>query len=277
MVILSRLKRTIRHWLEVDGTFLSAAVTFYAALALFPLILVLLSLFGWTLASSERVQQWRAQILESITERTSQEFSEIVSSQLDIIEANASVTGSIGILTLLAFAIAVFVNLEKAFDKIWQRPRVKLGFVSKLKRFLFGRLKAFLMIGLLMIMVFANSIFNIYLHEMEAFVPEAFQSGYLWWSVQVAAEITLNALVFTGAFQILTREKVKWRHAIYGAFLTALLWQPGRFFIATFLISERYTPFGVVGAFLAVQLWLFYGILAMLFGATVVCVAGREK
>ena len=43
------------------------------------------------------------------------------------------------------------------------------------------------------------------------------------------------------------------------------------------MISERYTAFGLVGSFLAVLLWVFYGVNAILFGATVVYVAEQEK
>ncbi len=56
-----------------------------------------------------------------------------------------------------------------------------------------------------------------------------------------------------------------------------MLWEPGRYLLATFVISDRYTAFGIVGAFLAVLLWIFYAVNTILFGATLVCVVGRER
>ena len=112
---------------------------------------------------------------------------------------------------------------------------------------------------------------------MEVYITSWVKGELFSWLIQIASEVALNAVMFTGVFQIMTREKIKWVHAIYGGFLTALLWQPGRYIIATYLISERYTPFGVVGAFLAVLLWIFYGFNVLLFGGTVVCVAGKEN
>ena len=125
--------------------------------------------------------------------------------------------------------------------------------------------------------VVGNFLFNIYLDKVDNLVAETNESEMTWWSVQIASEISVNAIIFMVIFQIMTREKVWWRHAIYGGFLTAILWQPGRYLIATSLISEKYTPFGIVGAFLAVLLWLFYGMNALLFGGTVVHVAGKER
>ncbi len=273
---MGRFKKTFGHWFAVDGALLSAAVAFNAALALFPVLLVLLSIFGWLLSNNEHVQNLRTQVLELITEQTSQNFSEVVASQLDYIEQSTSITGTIGVLSLFAFSMAFFTNLERAFGKIWQLPREPFGIVSSIRRILVDRIRAYLMILLLVIVVVANFLFGIYLEKSGDYIPDRLENEFTWWAIQLSAEILLNAIFFTGIFQIMTREKVRWRHAIYGGFLTALLWQPGKYLIGVCLISDRYSAFGIVGAFWAVLLWIYYGIAILLFGATVVYIVGCE-
>lgn len=274
---MTRIRKVLHHWLKVDGTSLSAAVTFYAALALFPVILVLLSVLGWLLSSSESVQKWRTSVLDLIADRTSPEFSETVASQLDNLQQNTSWIGSIGGLTLLAFSIAFFRNLEKAFGRIWEHPREPIGIAAGMRRIIFGRLKAYLMILLLIIVVAANLIANVYLEKLGGFVTQWIHNDNFWWAAQTLEEVAFNAILFAVIYQIMTRDKVKWQHAIYGGLVAAVLWQPGRYLIATYLISDRYTAFGIVGAFWGVLLWIYYGVNTILLGATFVFISGREK
>lgn len=272
-----RLVKTVKRWLEVDGSFLAAAVTFYAAIALFPLMLILLSIFGVLMSRSSSVQDWKERLMEMIADQTSQDFADTINSQLENIQAGSSISGSIGLLTLLAFSVALFANLERAFGIIWQSPKEKFSLLSNLKRVLFHRLKAFLMILLIVLVISTNFVIHIYLESMSKYLPDRLESGLTWWAVQMAAELAINALLFTFVFQIVPKEKVRWRHAMHGGVLTAILWEPGRYLIATLLISDNYTAFGVVGAFLAVLLWIYYGVTVMLFGATVVSVVSNEN
>lgn len=274
---MKRLWKTIQLWFEVDGTFISAGVSFYAAMALFPLILVLLSTCGWLLGGSAYVQGLEVQLLDMIAHQTSQDFADTVASQLNRIQANANFSGSISILTLLAFAVALFANLERGFSKIWQAPKASLAIARNLRQILFYRMLTFLMMLLVIVAVMINFAINLSMEIAATYVPEQFNVEYVWWSGQLAASITLNAILFAAVFQIVPRQKVLWRHAIQGGLMTAMLWEPGRYLLATFVISDRYTAFGIVGAFLAVLLWIFYVVNTILFGATLVCVVGRER
>lgn len=273
---MRRLWKTIQLWFEVDGTFIAAAVSFYAAMALFPLILVLLASCGWLLGGSSYVQELEVQLIDMIANQTSQNFADTVASQLNNIQANANFSGSVSIVTLLAFTVALFANLERGFSKIWQAPKEAFAVGKNLRQMLFLRLVTFLMMVLVIVAVLVNFAINFSIEFAASYIPERFYVEYVSWSGQLAASTTLNAILFATVFKIVPRQKVFWRHAFQGGVLTALLWEPGRYLLSTFVISDRYTAFGIVGVFLAVLLWIFYVTITILFGATLVCVVGRD-
>lgn len=245
-------------------------------MGLFPLLQVLLSLLGWLLGGSTHVQEWKVQLLEMIAEQTSPAFAETVASRLDEIQANANFSGSISILTLLAFSVAFFANLEHGFSRIWQTPKESVGLFKTVRRILFYRLLTFLMMVLVVVAVMINFVINFSMELAATYVPEPINFEFVWWLSRLAASILLNAILFTAILQIVPMQKVFWRHAIQGGLLTAFLWEPGRYVLATFVISDRYTAFGVVGVFLAVLLWIFYVTNTLLMGAALVCVVSRE-
>lgn len=272
-----RLWRSVNHWIEVDGSFIAASVAFYAALAVFPLILVLMSVFGWLLASSTVVRDWEVQLLDFVANESSQHLADQVATQLQQIQTGANLSGPISIVTLILLSVALFVNLERAFHRIWQTSSDPAGILVNLKRILLYRLRAFLMLLGIVLIVGLNFAANISIEMIAQYVGDWVPSEKVWRWVHTGASVLLNALMFTAIFQTVPREKVFWRHAVQGGLLTAVLWELGRLLLATLVVSERYNAFGVVGVFLALLLWLFYGMNVILFGATFVRVTSRNE
>ena len=56
---------------------------------------------------------------------------------------------------------------------------------------------------------------------------------------------------------------MRWRDALCGGVLVAFLWQIGQHFLALFVISNRYSVYGVVGSFIALMVWFYYASAAV--------------
>jgi membrane protein len=77
---------------------------------------------------------------------------------------------------------------------------------------------------------------------------------------------------------VLPKPYIRWGEALRGAVLTAILWEAGRQALAAYLLRLNYpSAYGVVGSFLAVMLWAYYGSLVILFGAEYVRVLREER
>jgi uncharacterized BrkB/YihY/UPF0761 family membrane protein len=64
--------------------------------------------------------------------------------------------------------------------------------------------------------------------------------------------------------------------ATAGGLLASIIWQVGRRVLTWAVIGSNYNAYGVVGAFIAVMLWLYYGSAVVFFGAEYVQVICQQ-
>ena len=90
-----------------------------------------------------------------------------------------------------------------------------------------------------------------------------------------------NALLFALIYKVLPKVAIRWREALAGGLLVALVWILGQRLLVTFLIGPGYTAYGVVGSFIAVMIWVYYVSVILFLGAEFVealsIVGGRGK
>ena len=60
--------------------------------------------------------------------------------------------------------------------------------------------------------------------------------------------------------------------------MASALWEVGRQALAIYLVRQDYpTAYGIIGSFLAIMLWAYFAMIAVLFGAEVVRAAQLER
>lgn len=260
--------RTIQYWHRIDGSLLAASVSFYACFSVFPVILVLLSAFGFFLQYTGYSPDYEKQILQYLSDQTSHEMAGQIHELMQQIETGAVVNGPLGLLFLLMIALTLFVNFERAFSKIWDIPDQNNGFVAGIVNVALHRVRAFLMLASIGLLILLNFFSHLAIDIVAGYLGE-FQFSQSWWRVvHLISSLFLNALLFTTLYETLPRTRVRWRYAIRGGMLAALTWEFGRYTLAIFVISDKYHAFGVVGVFMALLLWTFYGACVILLGAT---------
>lgn len=276
-----QLRQTFREWREDDGSLMAAAVSYYAALSLIPLILVLIAGLGFFLQFTESGQTAQEQILEAIAELGSPVLREQVSQAMEQVSAGAAVGGPLGLLTLLFAAITMFAQFETAFDRVWtvEDPENK-GILASIKSALYLRGRAFLMllgVGLLVLCVLIAGIALGWLQKsLQPYLPGGLE--FLWSVAQFAVAVVLNALTFAVVYRYLPKAEVRWRSALEGGMLVAVVWELGRQVLAAWLINSRYSSaYGVIGSFLAVMLWIYFASTVVLLGAEYVQVVCRRE
>src|SRR5688572_22149817 len=112
--------RTVREWNGDDGGLLAASLSFYTAFSFFPLLLVLLSIFGFILQFSTEANEARLRLIDVVSQQASPAVAHQLSLVMSEIEASAVVGGPLGLATLLFGAIGIFANMEVAFHRIWK-------------------------------------------------------------------------------------------------------------------------------------------------------------
>ena len=277
--VVRDLRQTYREWNEDDGTLLAAAMAYYAALSFLPLLLLLVTGFGLFLSFTHLGQDAREQVLAQIGEYTSPEMRDQVAGIFAGIQENAPALGPVSLLTLLAAAMSIFAQFERAFDRVWnvEDPEQR-GIVAAIRSALFQRLRAFLMLfglGLLVVVVFLA---GLALTAVETYTDRILPAAdWLWRLAQIGVSVTLNALVFTLIYRVLPKAPVRWGEAARGGALAAVTWEIGRQILASYVIGSKHsTAYGVVGSFLALMLWVYYASATIFFAAEYVQVICKE-
>ena len=274
------MTKVARRWSDNDAGLLAASVTYYGALSLFPLMMILTSAVGFFLKWTDYGQDARQQILRAMGEQLSPMLAENMRHALEQVQEHAGYGGPIGALTLLFAAIAIFAQFERAFDRIWnvRSPESATHFQSVLRLVRF-RLRAFVMLISLAAMIVAVFFAELVFAAFRNHAPQLlWDASWFWSGMELALSISLNALVFGLVYRLLPKVYVSWQHALAGGLLAAVVWEIGRQILAAVVVRIDYTgAYGVLGSLLAVMLWGYYAVSVVFLGAVFVQVIRGES
>jgi membrane protein len=269
MVILKNLffvlRDTFTEFNEDAAPRLAAALAYYTAFSIAPLLILLIALVG-LVVGQDTVQ---SEILTQVQGAVGEDGAEIVS---DLIEANTRpaqgiVATVIAVVTLLLGALGVFANLQASLDVIWdvegtKRPGGVVGFVRE-KLLSFGML---LIVGFLLLVSLvlgtALSALNTY---MVGLLPGI---EFLLGLVNLVISLVVTTFLFMMLYKFLPHVKLSWRDVAIGAAVTALLFTIGRTLLGLYLAnSAPASAYGAAGSFVVILLWVYYSSQILLFGA----------
>lgn len=257
-------------FLKNDGMLLASSIAYSLALSLFPLMLVLVAVLGWAFRFTSAGVSAEQRVLATIEEQASPELSEQVARTLDTVEASAGAGGIVGLVTLIAAAIAIFGQIDYAFDRIWEdAAQANVGWRARLWDLAFRRVKAFGMLLGIAAFVVAVMVASLVWHGVQTNV-EAVVKFPPWVNgvLQPALQVVLNAVAFAVCYRYLPKSKVKWSAALAGGLLTSVLWEIGRQILAAYVVGDKLpSAYGVIGSFMAIMLWTYYAMIVVLFGA----------
>lgn len=264
-----------------DGPLVAAGIAYYVALSFFPLLLVLAAGLAyamlWTEKGQEKQQEW---ILSAIEQQASPALAESVKSALDTAGARAPANGSIGFVVLVITAIAIFAQVDYAFERIWDRAqRPDEGWLQWIGRHVLYRFKALMVlmgVGAFIIMVMVAAVVW---SSVQARVATKIEiNPWLTFTAGLLLNMMLNFIAFSLVYRYLPKVKVRWTEAFDGAIVASALWEVGRQGLALYLVRQDYpTAYGIIGSFLAIMLWAYYAMIVVLFGAELVRVVQLER
>lgn len=263
------LYETYQHWEEDDGNQMAAAVAYYMALSFFPLMLITLAVGGLLLRSTGWGQNAQEALLSLIAKQMDASVADQVATLLDSVQANAALGGPLGILGIVIAAMAIFAQIEKAFRRIFhQREPEQKGIMAAVREILLHRLRAFLLLFGIGGLLIAGFLFNMALSTVEKLANDWVPLPPLAWRLlTLAVAVAINWVLFTLVYKALPRRRIRWREAMRGGLLASVIWEIGRRLLAALVIGSKYNVYGVVGAFIALMLWVYYAAASIFFGA----------
>jgi membrane protein len=270
---VSLVKQAALAWIKDGAASMGAALAFYSAFSLAPLLLIVMALAGLVYGPDTA----REAVVRQFAELIGPVGADAVGSLLKA--ASAAETGgiatAIGVVLLLIGATTVLVELETDLDRIWEAPpREENGLISLLR----VRLLSFGMIlgiGFLLIvsLVASSAIAGLSAH---------WKSSSIGVTGLFVADFALAVAIFTVLFGMLYKwlpnVRIAWHDVWTGALTTAVLFNLGRLAIGAYLgRSATASAYAAAGSVLVLLLWLYYSAQIFLFGAEFTWVRAKHR
>jgi membrane protein len=260
-----------RHWSADDASTTGAALAFFCAFSIAPLLVILLSIAGWIVGTEVAYGQVGAQLTALFGPATAKILLGAVESSQ---KAQGLIATAVSIVTLLIGASTVLAALDAALEKIWKSDALRPGGIRGWVR---TRLLSFgfiLTLGFLLLVSLTISTALAGLRERFAERHEALIGVIAGLDFVVA--VTLVSLLFALIYRYMPARRTGWKVVLVGGFLTAILFNIGRWAIGLYLAhSTQPSAYGAAASFAALLLWLYYSAQIFLFGAEfTACLAG---
>jgi membrane protein len=253
----------VTHWVADNSATTGAALAFYCAFSLAPLLVILLSIAG-RIAGEERAYGYLSEQLAGLFgTATTQILLEAMASS----ETTDGVIASIvSVVTLLIGATTVFAALESALAQIWGKDEFEPSGVTAWVRTRVLSFGVILAVGFLLLVSLSISTA---LTALRGVVAERF-TGLV--ALVALVDFAISLALVTGLIALIYRylptRRMEWRPTVWGALATALLFHLGRYAVGLYLSrSTQPSAFGAAAAFAAMLLWLYYTAQIFLLGA----------
>lgn len=262
--IYSVLRETFESFTKDECLRMSAALSFYSAFSLAPLILIAVAIAG-TVLGNEAVQgSLEAGLKQELGASSAMVIQEMVSHSLK--PADNLFASVLGIILLLIGAAGFFGQLQASINTIWRvdaKPAVGLG--SFIKDYLLSFSMILVSGFLLLVSMFLTT-------ALQALSGQFGRLSGLPIAEWIAGGSVISFLVtmalFASIFKILPNTPIRWRNVWAGALFTTCLFMVGKFAIGWYLGKQATaSAYGSAGSFAALLSWLYYSSIILLFGA----------
>jgi YihY family inner membrane protein len=247
-----------------QGNYLAALITYYAFLAVFPLLLLASSILGFVLQGNQQLQQ---QILDSAL----RQFP-IIGDQLGRPEGltGSATAVAIGITGLLYGSMGVAQATQNAMNVAWAVPR------HRRPNPLTARVRSLLLLATAGLGILGTSLMSALGSSADAFNAKiGIGLRLLVWLLSVA----LNAGIFAVLYQLATTHRHRFADSVPGALFAAILWQLLQLIGAAYVghvIRDANATNGVFALVLGLIAWIYLGAVTIVFGVEVNVVRVRK-
>jgi membrane protein len=246
----------VYKFFDDQGNYLAAIVTYYAFIALFPLLLIASSVLGFLLQGNEELRQ-------AVLTSTLSQFP-IVGTQLGQPEGLRGSTSAVvlGAVAALYGVLGLGQASQNAVSVVWAVPRNSRfnPFVSRARSFLLLVVAGLAVVGVTMLSSAAS--------HLEVFGSDVNSGIQL---LSAGASLVLNALMISALMRLADPQRPPLRQSLPGGVLVAVLWQLLQLLGGAYVghVINRASDMNGVFA-------LVLGLVALLYFAAVIAVLGLE-
>jgi len=271
--IWTLFREAFADWLDDRAPRLGAALAYYTALSLAPLLLIAIGIAG--MAFGAEAAQGR--VVGELRNLVGDDGGRAIQDMLEHARTPSAgiIATTVGAVTLLLGAAGVFGQLQDALNTIWEvTPRPGRGWRGFLKdRFL--SLTMVLGTGfLLLVSLVVTAGIAAAGESLRGISPGVEALAEL---ATMLVSFCVVVVLFAMIYKFLPDAEIAWREVWIGAVVTAALFVVGKFAIGLYLGHASIgSAYGAAGSFVVLLVWVYYSAQVLLFGAELTQVYARR-
>jgi membrane protein len=271
--LLSILKETYGDWSEDKASRLAAALAYYTAFSIAPLLLISITVAGLVFGREAA----QGQIFAQLNGLLGSDGASVI--QTGIANSDKAGTGTlsaiIGIVTLIWSASSLFGQLQDALNTIWEvQPDPNAGLVATVKR----RFLSMTMVLGIAFVLLVSLVLSAGLSAVGGLFGNILPGGnVIWQSLNFVLSFVIITGLFAAIYKVLPDATIDWGDVWIGAAATALLFTIGKLLIGLYLGHASVgSTFGAAGSLLVFLVWVCYSAQILFFGAELTQVYARR-
>lgn len=270
--IYELLRDTVEAFIDDNCSMLGAALAFYTALSLAPILLIVIGVAGLAFGDDAA----RGEVVAKAGDYVGKEGAQAVEATLANSKSQTSgvVSTAIGVVSVLVGATGVFAQLQEALNIVWKidPPPVVESNASPLRKawaYVRNRLLSFSVLCGLAFLLLVSLAANTVIGYLQRWTTGHFgESAILTRTLDVTLSVALATLLFAAIFKILPARRITWGRVVLGAFVTAVLFTVGKVLIGLYLgKTAAGSSFGAAGSLMVLLIWIYYSTQILLLGA----------
>lgn len=262
--IWSLVAQTVKEWMDDKVPQQGAALSFYTALSIAPLLVIALGIAALFFGNAAAEEELEHQMRSLIGHEGSKALQEMVTNAYK--PSTGVLATVLSSVTLLFAASGVFGQLQDSLNTIWGVPS-KSGhsFVQILR----GRFLSFAMVLGIGFLLMVSLVVSAGVAAFSAALGN-FPDAWAWLAhvINFLVSLASTTILFAMMFKLLPDVRIAWRDVWIGAGVAAILFTVGKLAIGLYLGHSTFaSSYGVAGSFVVLLVWVYYSSQILFLGA----------
>ncbi|HET7292942.1 MAG TPA: YihY/virulence factor BrkB family protein, partial [Vicinamibacteria bacterium] len=257
------LKQALAGWIEHNAPRLGAALAYYTAFSLGPLLVIAIAVAGFAFGEDAARRQIVGQVADLIGHEGASALERMVESAGEQ-KRGGIVATLLGAVVLLFGASGVFAELQDSLNTVWGvKPRPGRGLLGMIA----DRFLSFVMVLGVAFLLLVSLLVSAALAALGTLGASLLSESVLQ-AVSTALSFAVITALFAAIFKVVPDVEVRWRDVWLGAAVTSLLFSLGKLAIGLYLGKAAVaSAFGAAGSLVVILVWVYYSAQIVFFGA----------
>lgn len=270
---LPRKSRGLIQKLDQDDVFfLASGLAFNFLICFIPLILVILSVLGFFLHSSQEILNTVRSYLVRMLPQASPKLTANI---LNVIK-DRQIVGLLGFLGLIWTAMNLFSSIKTVLNKTLEVVSNHSYFREKLHDLIYVMITGILFLLSIVLSMIFDLIRTI---PVKLGLPPLLDLKWWGWTAGILVAYIFSVLMFFVLFRFLPSRKPSTRAAFLSALLIAGLWELAKYFFRIYVnfINAFAAVYGSLGLLVVFIVWIYYSCLLFVLGGEIIWILSRDR